>query len=100
MSNEQRPDNINKYLTWQNLFKVVIGVCACAFFISDIIISDSIRDVNISEIKRSVDEIKVVTKETQEDMRLNQRVTDGRLNKIEAEQSSMKTDIEYLKQKP
>jgi hypothetical protein len=87
-------DDINKYLTWSNVWKVIAIVCSCVWFISGQINSDSVRDIQQIQTQKDVSDIKIIVKDIQSDNKSNAIQTDIRLNNLEKDVKVMQTQID------
>ncbi len=90
-------ENINKLLTWQNLFKTIAFVAAAVWFVSNVVTSNSVRDVEVNQTKKDISEIKTIVKEIQTDVKTSNFNTDDRLNRLEGDVKAINKELEYIK---
>lgn len=90
-------DDINKYLTWSNVWKAIALVWGCVWFISEQLSSDSLRDFEVNQTKKDVSEIKNIVKDIQIDIKTGKSATDDRLNILEQDIKVLKNDVDNIK---
>lgn len=93
---QTQPDNINKYLTWATVWKVITVVCACVWFVAMLIKDNSIRDMEITQTKKDVSDIKGMLQEIQSDVKAASANTDGRLTSLEKRVTILET-VNHIK---
>ena len=90
-------DDINRYLTWGNLWKLITLICASVWVVNEQLSSDTARDFEVNQTKKDVTEIKSIVKDIQSDIKTGTSKTDNRLNTLEQEVGLLRNDLNYLK---
>lgn len=89
-SNPPARDDLNQYLTWANVIKVVVFLCTPIFIIAKQLGKETTRDYEIKTITTNITEINTTLKEV--------KISNENLYKEQASRSSvMEKEIEAIK---
>lgn len=86
-TNTEKPaeakDDLNKYLTWGNMIKVLVFICTPIFMIAQKDAADKTRDIEIKNINIKLEEIKISIQESGRAAKEEYKETSNRLNSVE-----------------
>ena len=80
---EHQTDNINTYLTWGNVWKAITVICACGWFIINLLKDNTIRDMRIDQTQKDIADIKSIATAIQADIKANKEQSDSRMKQLE-----------------
>jgi hypothetical protein len=80
---QRQVDNINGYLTWGNVWKAITVICACGWFMFNLLRDNTVRDMRIDQTQKDIADIKAIAIAIRNDAKENNDRTDSRIKQLE-----------------
>lgn len=100
MEKQETPkkDDLNAYLTWGNVAKVVIFLCTPIFFIAKQTGKDTIKEYEMKSLMTSTEEINKNVKDIKTQNEAYQKEINQRIQTLELNFQAIQAEFKYLKE--